>query len=94
MTFDELDEIFDGDWNDAVERFEAPEDSETNEESFQDALRIMVKDLQRLAFDRGMAEASSAGERITVRLRPNQTKELLRAMVSDVPISIDLIPFE
>jgi hypothetical protein len=94
MTFDELDEVLDEDWNEAVDSFEPPENSDEDEDAFQDALRVMVKNLQRRAFDRGFAEAESTGQTIAVRLDVGQSKNLVKAMLNDESINIQLLPFE
>ena len=94
MTFDELDEVLDEDWNEAVDSFEPPENSDEDEDAFQDALRVMVKNLQRRAFDRGFSEAETTGEVMRVRLDVDQSKRLVKAMLNDEKISIELLPFE
>jgi hypothetical protein len=77
-----------------VDSFEPPENSDDDEDAFQDALRVMVKNLQRRAFDRGYSEAADEGTHIKVRLGVEQSKQLVSSMLNDAPISIDLIPFE
>ena len=94
MTFEELDEVLDEDWNEAVDSFEPPENSDEDEDAFQDALRVMVKNLQRRAFDRGFQEAAHDGVNLSVRLDVGQSKQLVKAMLNDEPVRIDLLPFE
>ena len=94
MTFDELDEVLDEDWNEAVDSFEPPDVDDGNDDGFQDALRVMVKNLQRRAFDRGYTEAESTGQTIAVRLDVGQSKNLVKAMLNDESINIQLLPFE
>lgn len=94
MTFDELEDIFNDDWNEAVDSFEAPENSEEDEDAFQDALREMVKGLQHLAFQRGFHDSDNSGTNLTVRLDVGQSKQLVKAMLNDEPVKITLLPFE
>lgn len=94
MTGEELDGIFDSDWNEAVDNFDPPQSVDEDEDSFQDALREMVRDLQRRAFDRGLIDSDNNGVRLDVRLDVGQSKSLVKAMLSDEPITLALLPFE
>jgi hypothetical protein len=94
MTFDELDEVLDEDWNEAVDSFEPPENSDEDEDAFQDALRVMVKNLQERAYHRGFSDASESGINLSVRLDVGQSKELVKSMLNDEPITLTLLPFE
>jgi hypothetical protein len=94
VTSEELDEILDSDWNDAVDAFNPPETSDENEDAFQDALREMVRDLQRVAFERGTVNGSSEGVRLDIRLGVGQSKALVKAMLNDDPVTLALLPFE
>jgi hypothetical protein len=54
----------------------------------------MVKNLQRRAFDRGFSDASVSGVNLNVRLDVGQSKELVKSMLNDEPITLTLLPFE
>lgn len=91
MTFDELDDILDSDWNEAVDTFEGSED----DEEFQEKLRQMVRNLQRRAFDRGYNEGSEDVSRnlISARLPVNNSQELVLALLKGEPLRIEILPF-
>lgn len=91
MTFDELDDILDSDWNEAVDTFEGSED----DEEFQEKLRQLVRNLQRRAFDRGYNEGSEDVSRnlISARLPVNNSQELVLALLKGEPLRIEILPF-
>jgi hypothetical protein len=89
-----MDEVFDSDWNDAVDAFDPPESEDEHEDAFQDALREMVRNLQRVAFERGVVNGGSGGVRLDIQLGVGQSKALVKAMLNDDPVTLSILPFE
>lgn len=93
---DEIDDLFDADWNEAIDSFhvEESDDPEQNDENFQTALRDMVRTLQRRAYERGLVENDNDGVQVQASLDVGQSKELVKALLSGTPFTISLQTFD